>query len=172
MSEKKVKLVVACVAAASLLLAVTGCVMRSELDAKVAELKNQGQKLTAAEQTVSQLTADLDGVKEAAKKAEEAAAEKSAEAEQAKKILQRDYEIMNGAADKAKSDLQTRIKALEQENADLKAQSEKASQAKAQLQKDLDAAKVAADKAKSDLAAKIKALEQENADLKKPAPKP
>jgi hypothetical protein len=125
------------------MVAMSGCVRRSEYDAKVTELKSQTEVLTVAEHKALQLQKDLDAVKNHLQQAPQAA-----------------------------KDAEAKIQSLEKENAALKDQAKKLSEAEvkmSQLQKDLDAAKSqlqqAAQDAK-DAETKIKTLEQANAALK------
>ena len=72
------KQVVVCAAVVVWLLGVSGCVSRSEYEAKVAEAKNQAEKAANAEAKSLQLQKDLDVAKSEAEKTEQA--EKDAEA--------------------------------------------------------------------------------------------
>ena len=151
------KRIVMCVVLTAWMFGMSGCVNKSDYDAKVAEAKNQADQSAKAEEKAAQLQKDLDAAKGDAEKSEQ-----------------------------AKKDAEAKIKTLEQENAELKDQAKtleqkntglmaKAEEKMAQLQKDLDAAKGDAEKsdlAKKDAEAKIKRLEQENADLQKKVPNP
>lgn len=134
------------------MLAAAGCgVKQSEYDAKVAEAKSQGEK-------VSQLQKDIDTVKSDLQKAKEA---RKKEAEDKRKALEQEN-----------ANLKAQVKTLEQELAGAKTTAE---QATSQLAKDLTAARNALAKSeetrKAD-EARIKTLEAENAELKKKPSKP
>ena len=69
MTRMKPKLVVAWAAVALFLPVLTGCVGRSEYDAKVAELKRQTDKAAVSQQETAQLHKDLDAARGEAEKA-------------------------------------------------------------------------------------------------------
>lgn len=165
------KRIVMCAVLTVWMFGVSGCVNQSDYDAKVAEVKNQGELLAKAEEKATR------------------AEEKATKGEEKSAQLQKDLDTAKGDAEKseqAKKDAEAKIKTLEQQNAELKDQAKtleqkniglktKAEEKTAQLQKDLDAAKGDAEKAdlaKRDADAKIKTLEQENADFKKRGPTP
>ena len=152
------KRIVVCAVLTAWMLGVSGCVGRSEHDAKkLAELRRQVEQSAKAEKQVLQLQQDLDAAKKEAAKAEQ-----------------------------AKKDAEATIKTVQRENGDLKERLKELSPAEeklSQLQKDFDAAKIEiekansevekakieskeAERAKKEMETKIAALERENAALK------
>ena len=150
----RLKRVVVCAVLTALALGVSGCIKRSEYDAKVADLKNQAEKSAKAEAKASQLQKELAAAKSEVEKAEQAKKDADAKIktleEEATGLkektsqLQKDLAAAKSEVEKAeqaaKKDAEAKIKTLEEEATGLK---EKASQ----LQKDLDAAKSAVKKA-------------------------
>ncbi len=124
--------------------ALSGCVSKSEYDAKVAELKTAGERLTKAEQTLAEVERGLSAAK---------------------------GEIDNAQLATKKAD--AKIDALTQEHASLKEQLQALPQAKeraSHLQRELDEAKTqleAARKAAADADDRVRALEREKAEREK-----
>lgn len=170
MNRMSMGTLIASVALASSMLAMTGCVKQAEYDAKVAEIKKQGGKLESAEKEIAQLRKDIETAKAATTKAEIDLAQVRGDITKAAAAAEAKVKEAVAAAE-------TKGKALADENAALKKEAEKVPQLEqkaAQLQKDLDAAKDVATKsaeAAKSLDAKIKALEQEVANMKKAAEK-
>ena len=142
------KRVVACAMLAAWMPGVSGCVSRSEYNAKVADVKDQTEKLAKTKEKMSRLEKDLDATRSEIRQAEQA--KEVAEA----RITTREQENA-GLTDQAKK--------LEQENASLKT---KIGEKVSQLQKAAEAAKIDVEKAKQakkDAEARITTLEQKNA---------
>ena len=122
----------------------TGCVGRSEYDAKVAELKKQSEKAAASQQETARLQTDLDAAKADAGKAEEGpeGRRRPAQERSEEQIAHLKKQAQDGS--QAEKDLEAKLGSLEKANTELKKQAEKQAQAgpeAEQLRKDLDAAK-------------------------------
>ena len=189
MTCTKPRLVVAWAAAAISLSVLTGCVGRSEYDAKVAELKKQSERAAASQQETAQLQTDLDAAKADAEKAAESPKGRRRPAQKAEEqIAQLKKQAQDGS--QAEKDLEAKLgfartgkRRVEEASGEAGPGAAGAEQLRKDLdaakkdldatKKDLDAAKAATDKAEQankDAQAKIKALEEENANLKKRPP--
>ena len=159
---------VICALSAVLLLLETGCVSRSEYDAKVAELKSQSDKLSQAEQATKDAQTKI-------KKLEEVKNDLQNQNEKQSQLEKQIVQLQKDLAT-ARTEAAAQRKKLEDENADLQKKHVNLVQALHSIEQQVNqardfqaAAKETLQKLKREAHARIKALEEENAKLKKTA---